>query len=189
MGRPKLLLPFGRTTVVGSLVSALRRGGVDRIALVGNTEFRELIEWAQIVEVQIAINPDPERGMLSSILAGLEILGGGPALAAAGETLLISPADLPAIRPATIRQLLEAFQGSDKSLAVPVFEGKRGHPLVLKPTRIPELDHLDPAIGLKQILGQEEDVLRVEVDDPGIYQDVDTPEDYELLRSRAAQDS
>ena len=110
-------------------------------------------------------------------------LGGGAALAAAGETLLISPADLPAIQPATIRQLLDALRHSDKSLAVPVYQGKRGHPLALSPTRIPELLHLDLAIGLKQILGQEEDVLRVEVDDPGINQDVDTPEDFESVDS------
>ncbi len=69
--------------------------------------------------------------MLSSILAGLDALGGAAAIEAAGRPLLVTPADLPAIEPSTIQKLIDALERSDAALAVPAYRGKRGHPLAI----------------------------------------------------------
>ncbi len=175
MGRPKLLLPFRGGPLVAAVVAALRSGGAGTIVLVTAPEDEELRAWARQAGVEVAINPDPERGMLSSIQEGLAALP-------RDQILLVSPADLPRLRPESVAGLLRRMIAAGAPLAVPVYQGKRGHPLAIAPALIPEILTLDPTIGLKQLRDRYEDeLLEVVVDDPGVVQDVDTPEDYERL--------
>lgn len=183
MGRPKLLLPFRGGTLVGSLVASLRGGGVSTVVLVTAPGDEDLQAWARDAGVAVAVNPAPERGMLSTILEGLEALGGAAALARRGELLLVSPADLPAVRPDTIARLIREATESGAPLALPVYRGKRGHPLAITPELIPEIETLDPAVGLRQLRDRHEaGLLQIEVEDAGVVLDVDTPEEYERLR-------
>jgi molybdenum cofactor cytidylyltransferase len=127
----------------------------------------------------LAINPDPERGMLSSILAGLAALGG---TAGWREPLLISPADLPALQAETIRATLAALGAPDSALAWPTYRGKNGHPLGIAPEAVAEIPTLDPAIGLKQLRERSAGrTIEIGVDDAGAVSDVDTAEEYEAL--------
>ena len=185
MGRPKLLLPYGETTMVGSLASALRAGGASPVVLVAASEDTELQEWARGFGAVVAVNPDPKRGMLSSILEGFAALGGAGRLAERGEIVLVAPADLPALRPGTVAELLWRRAAAGAPLAVPTFQGKRGHPIAIAPELLPEIETLDLSVGLKQLLERHAAaVLEVPVDDPGAVRDVDTPEDYEGLPAR-----
>src|SRR5512147_2848653 len=84
MGRPKLLLPWGESTIVGSLVAALRTAGVSPLALVAAPGDEALQTWARAAGLVVGINPLPERGMLSTIQAGLAALGGADELARRG---------------------------------------------------------------------------------------------------------
>lgn len=215
MGRPKLLLPFGEGTVLGATLAALAGGGARRIAVVARPDDPRLAEWlagpaagelarrlarvgaeaaAERPELVVAFNPDPERGMLSSVLAGLDALAGGAAPEPGGaggalrpaDPLLVCPADLPALLPATVAAVLAALTatgaGTPPGLAVPVHDGRRGHPLAVAPRLVPEIPGLDPAVGLRQLLERRPDeVVEVPVDDPGAVRDLDTPEDYEEL--------
>ena len=182
MGRPKLLLPYRDTTVAGALLATLRRAGVERIVLVAAAGDEALQTWAREAGVIVAVNVEPQRGMLSSILAGLDALGGAAAIEAGGRPLLVTPADLPAIEPHTIRDLLGALERSGVPLAVPAYRGKRGHPLAIAASVVGDLAHLDPTVGLRQLLDRHR-VLELAVDDPGVIADVDTPGDYESLRA------
>lgn len=185
MGRPKLLLPYGQTTLAGALTSALRAGGASPVVVVTAPDDAELQEWARGAGHRVAVNPDPERGMLSSIREGLAAAGGTARLAESGEVVLVAPADLPALRPATVAELLWRRAAAGAPLAVPTFLGKRGHPLAIAPDLLPEIDTLDPSIGLKELLERHAAaVLEVPVDDPGAVRDVDTPEDYAGLPPR-----
>jgi molybdenum cofactor cytidylyltransferase len=182
MGRPKLLLPFRGRPMVAGVVDALRGGGVREIVLVTAPQDEELRIWARTAGIAVAVNPDPERGMLSSIREGIAALGGAAALAECGETLLVSPADLPNLDAGTVVTLLAGMAETGARLAVPVFRGKRGHPLAIASLLIPEIDILDPDIGLKQLRDRHAaELLEVAVEDRGAVQDVDTPEDYESL--------
>lgn len=211
MGRPKLLLPVeGGETVVGATVRPLIEGGAERVCLVigpyggrpgDERDARRLHDWALGRGLTVTVNPDPERGMLSSVLEGLEALGGADALADTGQILLVTPADLPGLRPSTVRALLRALtrdEARDQArarleapapLAVPVVlsEGRtrRGHPLAIAPRLLPELAGLDLHAegGLRQLLDRHPDeILEVQVDDPGCVHDVDTPEDYRKVK-------
>jgi molybdenum cofactor cytidylyltransferase len=180
MGRPKLLLPFRGGPIVAGVVNALRRGGVDTIVLVMAPGDEDLRAWSRKAGVVVVVNPDPERGMLSTIQEGIAFLGGTTELARRGETLLVSPADLPNLDGSTVATLLQRMVQSGAPLAVPVYRARRGHPLAIAAALIPEMDALDPEIGLRQLRDRHEtELLEVEVEDPGVVQDVDTPEDYE----------
>lgn len=183
MGQPKLLLPYGERTVIGAVVAALRGGGVEDIVVVIDPDDLSLAEWAAHHDVGFTVNTAPSRGMLSSIQAGVETgAGGGGALAARGELLLVCPADLPALRAETVAHLLARQAASGAGLVLPVHRGRRGHPFLIAPPLVWEIATLDPAIGLRQLRDRHpEEVLEVDVDDPGVVQDVDTPQDYRLL--------
>jgi molybdenum cofactor cytidylyltransferase len=182
MGRPKLLLPYGTSTIVGSLASALRAGGASPVVIVAAPGDTELQEHARSLGALVVVNPDPERGMLSSIREGLAALGGADRLAQRGEVVLVAPADLPALRPGTVAELLWRRAAAGAPLAVPAFQGQRGHPLAIAPELLAEIDVLDQAIGLKQLLERHAAAaLEVPVDDPGAVRDIDTPEDYQEL--------
>ena len=197
MGRPKLLLPLGGGTVLGATLAALAAGGAGRLVVVRRPDDRALADWLggeaageigrraglavdAVPPLLAAVNPSPERGMLSSILAGLDSLG-----ASAGEgALLVCPGDLPALSAGTVAAVLAALERSGTALPVPVHGGRRGHPLAIAPRRVPEIPTLDLDVGLRQLLDRHPDeILEVPVDDPGCVRDVDTPEDYEDLRS------
>ena len=184
MGRPKPLLAWGEGSVVGSVVAALREGGCREVALVVAPGDGGMVRWGEAAGLAVAENPEPERGMLSSVLAGLERLGGAAALADGGVPLLVTPADLPNLAASTVRRVLAAL-ADGAALAVPLHAGRRGHPLGISPALLPELPALDPGVGLRQLLDRHADLVReIPVDDPGAVEDVDTPEDYRRLRPR-----
>ncbi len=194
MGRPKLLLPYGDGTVLGSLVGALRVAGATPIVVVAAAADAEMRAWCATAIAAaatpdaggliVALNASPERGMLSSILAGLAALGGAGTLAGGQATLLVCPGDLPALRPETVIELLRRRAAAGAGLAVPVHRGHRGHPLAVAPALVPEIASLDPGRGLRQLLDLHPgDLLTVEVEDPGCVADLDTPEDYDRLRA------
>ncbi len=183
MGRPKLLLPYGDTTLVGAVVDSLRRAGASPIVLVTAPGDEALQAWAREAGLLVAVNPDPERGMLSTIREGLAALGGTAELARRGDVVLVTPADLPGLKPEPVRELLRRMEETGAPLAVPVHQGKRGHPLAIAPALLHEIDTLDLSVGLRQLLDRHAaEVLEVETDDSGVMEDVDTPEDYERVR-------
>jgi molybdenum cofactor cytidylyltransferase len=185
MGRPKLLLPFGPSTVIGALVASFRAAGVEKIVVVTAPGDLPLHDWVRRTGLSLAINPDPERGMLSSILGGLAALGGTKILTTRREPLLISPADLPALQPETIRATLAALNSPATqaiALAWPTWRGKNGHPLAVAAEAVVEIPTLDPTIGLKQLRDRFAGrTIEIAVDDPGAVADVDTPEEYKAV--------
>lgn len=173
MGRPKLLLPFRGDTVIGSLVAALRQGGVGRLVVVRAPEDDALAAWCKAANVEETVSTEPERGMLASIWAGLAALGGAEALR--NDRLLVTPADLPLLAAATVSALLCV----EAALAVPTYRGRRGHPLLVSGPLIAEIERLDPAVGLRQLLERYAAALReIPLDDPGVVLDVDTDAGY-----------
>jgi len=180
MGQPKLLLPFKGGPLIAGVVNALLGGGVDQIVLVTSLGDEELQGWARRAGIESAVNPDPGRGMLSSIREGIGALGGTAELARRGQILLVAPADLPNLQAETVLDLLRRMRESGAPLAEPVFRGQRGHPLAIAPRLIPEIDTLDLDVGLRQLRNRHPaEVLEMETEDSGVVQDVDTPEDYE----------
>jgi molybdenum cofactor cytidylyltransferase len=115
--------------------------------------------------VRVAINPDPARGMFSSIQAGMA--------AAAGDPVLILPGDMPFVTRETVAAVLAACQRTGQVVS-PRCEGRRGHPIAL-PGRLREpIAAADPAATLSALLTAHCGArLDLDVADRGILRDVD----------------
>ncbi len=173
---PKALLrvPDGRT-FVQAIADTARAAGVAGVVVVIGPPHAELIRSALPAGAMTALNPQPERGMLSSVQAGLA------ALSPDASAALVWPVDIPSVQAATVRALLLATPGR---VVLPRHAERGGHPLRIPAARFAEVHALDPARGLKALIeASPDDVLRLEVDDPGVLVDVDTPADLARLDS------
>jgi molybdenum cofactor cytidylyltransferase len=173
MGTQKALLPLGGTTVIGRIVDRLAATALDGIAVVVGHEGRRVAEALRDRAVKVVENPDPGRGMLSSVRCGLEALPEGCRAA------LVALGDQPGIRPEVVDAMLRAFDGGRKGIVVPVHGGRQGHPILFDLRYRDEVLERHDEEGLRGLLAaHREDVLGLEVEDPGILADMDTPEDY-----------
>jgi len=180
MGSPKMLLPWHGRSVVEAVVASLREGGLERILIVVGGG-REGVEQALAgAQVGFAFNPAFARGeMLSSIQAGLRAMDDET------EAAMLTPGDLPRIRPATVRAVMEAMAAAPARIGVPVYGGRRGHPVLVPRAYWPALLALGEGDSLRTFLrAHEDEIARVEVPDPGIHADLDTPSDYQRAVKR-----
>jgi molybdenum cofactor cytidylyltransferase len=181
MGKPKLLLPWGETTVLGQVVSTFAAAGVtDMIVVTGGA--REQIE-GMVTELAInfpvraVYNPEFEHGeMLSSIQAGLAAMNSQACAA------LIGLGDQPQVLEETVRDICTAFNQTKALLVIPSYQNRRGHPwLAARPlwsSILAQPSSSTPRDFLNTYAGQVEYISA----DRSILKDLDTPADYTSLR-------
>lgn len=179
MGRDKLLLPWRDTVVVGSVVEALRGGGADTVVVVASEDNAALQRWVRENGQTLAINPDPARGMLSSVVEGLNCLGGARQLTSTERGLLVCPGDHAGLERSTVARLCDAV-AVGAALAVPTYSRRRGHPLAIAPSLVSEVPELDLEVGLRQLISAHEShLVEIPVDDEAVVRDLDTLSAYE----------
>lgn len=180
MGRPKLLLPYGKETIIETVVRAVVGSSVDGTLVVLGAGRRGIEEKLRRFPVVMAVNREYRKGMFSSVLCGLGQL---PQTARAAVLVL---ADQPGIPSKVIDSLIESFHREKKGLVIPVFRGKRGHPLLLDLKYRREVEGLSADVGLRGLLQKHpEDVREVRVSSPEILRDIDSPEDYREAKEGA----
>jgi len=181
MGAVKPLLDLGGTTAIERIVDAYRRAGVGALCAVIAPRAGGLAERLDALEVPRAVNPDPGRGMYSSVRVGAGFLRKGLA------GFFVHPADLPLVRPETLRRLAASL-GDGIAVVHPVAAGRRGHPPLLAASLRARLPDAEPPGGLRGFLAAQppESVAEVEVADEGIFLDLDTPADYRRALRRIA---
>ena len=183
-GAPKVLMPFGDSTIVGCVVAALQTAGLDPIIVVAGALAPAIAEALVAAPARIVRNPQPALGMLSSVRIGVGALPGEI------DRFLLALADQPRISPEDIRHLLRAHRVSGKGIAIPTHQGKRGHPVVLDARFRPALLALDDAHTLRDLIhSHPDDIADIEIASDAVLRDIDTQEQYqdELRRSRAEQ--
>ncbi|HMJ66870.1 MAG TPA: nucleotidyltransferase family protein, partial [Candidatus Binatia bacterium] len=180
--RPKLLLPWGKTSVIGHLVQQWRGVGATQIAIVRAADDAKLSETCG--ELPCIINPAPERGMFSSIQCAAEWPKWNPSL----KHWVIALGDQPHLREGTLQQLVAIATQHPNDICQPASSGRARHPVVLPKSafeRIPTTTAAD----LKAFLASAAEHRRmIEIDDPGLDLDIDTPEDYERAKKLAQID-
>jgi molybdenum cofactor cytidylyltransferase len=173
---PKALLAArdGRT-FVQRVTDVARAGGCGGVLVVVGPPHGDAIKRALPTGASAVLNPRPERGMLSSVQAGVQ------ALPERARAALIWPVDVPYVDAATVRAIAAAAPGK---LVVPMHNKKGGHPIRVPRTRFAELLALDPEAGLKALVeARPGEVERLVVGDKNVLVDVDTPEDHARQRS------
>lgn len=187
MGFPKALLPYplpdgSETTFLAHLLDVMSRSRAEPVVVVLGHE-AERIErsvppesWGKARPV---VNARYRDGMLTSILTGIEAAGDV-------EGALVLPVDHPDVRPEIVDLLIARFETTRPPVVLPVHAGRRGHPVLFSRSVFEELRRAPEGVGARQVVwDHQRDLLEVEVPDPGIGRDVDTPADYRSFRERS----
>jgi molybdenum cofactor cytidylyltransferase len=173
MGKPKQLMPLGKSTLLEQAIDNLLDSSVDEVIVVLGHKAREISKTIVSRPVSIALNPDYRQGMSTSIIAGLKRVN------LRSQGVLLALGDQPLVESGTINQLIEAFNNHDKGIAVPTHQGRRGNPVIFDLKHKPELLKLKGDIGGREIIkNHPDDVLEVPVDSESVISDIDTKEDY-----------
>jgi molybdenum cofactor cytidylyltransferase len=176
MGRPKLLLPWRGTSVLGHLIEQWRSLGIAQIAVVcAGGDHRILAELTRLrfSTTNCIYNPAPERGMFSSIRWAARWQDWKPDL----RHWAIVLGDQPHLRPATLGALIDFAVVHPDKVCQPARGGRRHHPVVLPRAAFEKLAR-SSAPTLKHFLVPYK-VATCEQDDPGLETDIDSPEDYQ----------
>lgn len=173
MRTQKLLLPFGETTVIEAIVRSALDSEADGALVVLGADRGKLRSVLQSYPLTFAVNKNYRLGMLSSIQAGFSALPGE------AEAAVLMLGDQPAVPSSVINDLICNYRESSRGIIIPVYAGRRGHPVLLETGYRREILGLDPKIGLRQLMrAHPEDILEVEVSTPAVLSDLDVPADY-----------
>lgn len=180
MGDFKPMLSIGSISVAQRVVATLKQAGAARVVVVTGYNAEELERHLASSGVVFLRNENYRTThMFDSALIGLRYLRDKC------RQVLFTPVDIPLFTAATVDALLE----SGAELACPVCGGSRGHPILMSSNVIDRVLEDSGEGGLSGALSRCGVPMKmVEVEDPGILHDADTPEDYrELLRMHNSQ--
>ena len=174
MGYPKALLPLEAGTFLSSILTKLRATGMGTPVVVLGRSASEIRSRVDLGTVETIINRDPGRGQLSSMQMALRVLS--PECAGA----MLWPVDQPLVSVRLIEDLARLFFASGALIANPVFEGKRGHPVIFRKDLFSEFLATPLHEGAKRLMhGYPHATANLETEESGTVLDIDTPGDYE----------
>jgi molybdenum cofactor cytidylyltransferase len=176
MGRPKLLLPWGATSVLGHQISLWKAFGARRICIVYADDDQGMRVELDRLAIPIGdriVNHHPDQGMFGSIRCAAMWKGWYPDL----THVVISLGDQPHLRLETLRALGGLAKEQPDKICQPCRNGHTRHPVILPKQLFRELQ-VTSAATLKEFLGSHL-IAKIEIDDPGVDLDIDEPADYE----------
>ena len=179
-GGRKLLAAVDGEPLLDRTIRCLLDGGASEVIVVVGTDARAELERdvnaMNDARVRPVENPDPSRGMFSSIQEGVET--------ADGDALLVLPGDMPYVRAETVRAVIAKFR-EKPAIVSPRYKGKRGHPVALPLGLKDEIRATPSSANLHEVIKRHTDQrVDLDVDDPGIVRDVDRPEDLIAVEHR-----
>ena len=185
MGQPKLLMPWGNGTILEHLVEQWLSVGASQVAVVvaaRNSAVTDVVRGSG--RATCITNPEPDRGMFSSVRCAAVWGDWKPAI----THWTISLGDQPHLQTTTLSELVEAVRNDPQAVWQPTYQGRRRHPVVLPGSAFHALRQTG-ATDLRNFLESSSIMRRaVSIDDPGLEIDIDTPEDYARARKLAGVD-
>jgi molybdenum cofactor cytidylyltransferase len=173
----KPFLPLGEKPVLTHVVETLRQASVEDIVVVAGHRAEEMMPRLTALGVCGVVNDRYDWGMYESVKTGVQ------ALAADTTAFFLWPVDVPLVKAHSLRCISRRFLAGSCRIVYPTFQGERGHPPLISCELISSILQQDPAGGLHQVLADEEAGVReVAVVDEGILLDMDTAEDYRVIR-------
>jgi molybdenum cofactor cytidylyltransferase len=178
MGQPKALLPIDGVRFIERIVTALKSSGVANIVVVLGHNADEMRRKIDDLPVTIVINPEYQKGQLSSLQTAIRYLETLPASDDL-EGILVHLVDHPYINPQLVKLMIERFEESGRLIVVPRFRGRRGHPVLFSRRLFPELLAAPMDQGAKTVVhAHQAETLEIETESEGVTIDIDTPEEY-----------
>jgi len=170
---PKMLLKFGEKTLIEKVIEHTLNSDVKSITVVLGAHRFQIQNVIEKLPVNIVYNDKYEEGMLSSVICGIRSLPEDT------EAAIIIPGDYPFISGYLINIMILSLRETQKGIIIPVYKGRRGHPLLTGKKYFSEIELLDSNKGLRFLIDRfRDDVFELETDDEGIFIDIDTIEDY-----------
>jgi molybdenum cofactor cytidylyltransferase len=177
MGRAKATLPLDRDdTFLSRIVRTFLDAGVDDVVVVVGHEAEGIVSrFAEGgLRARFVLNPDYDRGQLSSLVAGLGVVDRPGVIAT-----LVTLVDVPLVSAATVRAVVDRYRRTHAPIVRPTSGTRHGHPLLIDRSLFDALRAADPVEGAKPIVrAHASPVGDVEIADEGAFLDVDTPEEY-----------
>lgn len=180
-GQPKQLLKLGDRYLLEWVLDAALTSRLAKVVLVIGHEHHKILQAlgdkASLPRLQIIINPRYSKGQSSSLQSGLS------AVQNEFDSVMFFLGDQPLLQSGTIDYLLESFWNSEMDICVPAYRGKRGNPTIFSRTLYPRLMAITGDIGARDIILENPAlVLSVEIDDPLVFADIDSQEDFEKIQ-------
>ena len=185
MGSFKPLAPLGTSTLLEVAVTRFLRAGIVDVRVVVGHRADELTPVLDPLGIKWIFNAQYERGMFSSVLAGLNSFE--PDM----DAFFLLPCDIPLVNSETIRALLSVYNLDDPKIIYPRFSGQRGHPPLIPAAYLKGDLSPDYPGGLRALLARYEPnaVIDVDLEDENILLDCDTPSDYRTLVESRSRES
>jgi len=175
----KPLLVHESAALLERVVQNIRSAKLDPLIVVLGVEARRVIQKIPLGGLKVIINPQPSLGLSSSIQRGLAHLP------PRSSGLMIAFGDMPLVTTETVSLLIDEFSKNKKGIVAPVYEKRRGHPVIL------DLKYLDELLALRGNLGagaivdaHPKDVHEVKVRSDEVLIEVGTHEDWEAVKDR-----
>lgn len=146
MGSPKALLPFQGRPFLEHLLDVTRHSkiGVRRVVLGAHAE--SIAKAVALEPGEVVVNENWEQGQLSSIQAALRSLPPGT------EGMMLCLIDHPLISRSLVNGLVDMFSATHAPVVLPVFEGRRGHPVIFSSAVYGELEKAPPELGARSVV-------------------------------------
>jgi molybdenum cofactor cytidylyltransferase len=180
----KLLEVVAGQALVAWPVDALLGAGVDPVVVVTGHEAASVRRALADRPLDFVHHADWSEGMAGSIACGARwIVRSAPDC----DAVFVALGDLPAIRSEHVRTILEAFESSGRNtICIPVYAGRRGHPVLFGAAHLPELASLHGEGGARGLFAHHRDsIIEVDVGSDAILVDVDTSESLRRARRRS----
>ncbi|MBM3789580.1 MAG: nucleotidyltransferase family protein [Acidobacteria bacterium] len=183
MGYPKALLPLGQETFLGAILSTLESLGLSRPVVVLGSHAPLIMPVLEGRSVRTLINPDPGRGQLSSMQTAIGSLD--PKVT---DGCLLWPVDQPCISATIVRDLVRLFFHAEAMLAMPVCQGRKGHPALFRRDLFDEILALPAEASAKRVVSRiGHRTALLPTGEAGTILDMDCPEDYRNLTGESLQ--
>ncbi|MFC2061100.1 NTP transferase domain-containing protein [Elusimicrobiota bacterium] len=180
MGSPKALLKIEDKNFIDIIREKLMEAGISDICLVLGAGAGDVKSNLNTDGLNIKINENWEKGQLSSLKTGLK------GVSDQANAVMMCLIDHPQVQLETIKKLIVGFMDTKADIVIPQYQERGGHPVIYNKTVFKALMEAPLDKGARVIAKDSQyNILKVDVDDPYIRQDIDTPEEYNQIgRSR-----
>ena len=178
MGRNKLLLPYKGKPLLAHVVECILSAKVGPVIVVTGHEAGQVAATLDGLKVRIVHNPNYEKGMTSTIQAGVAAAEGDGFMICLSDMALISPDDYRLLKKVFSRQ----YKRDTSCIIQPAYDNQAGNPVTFSAVwRQAILDHTEPE-GCKGIIrSHQEHVYQLEMLTSSVLEDVDWQDDYDRL--------
>lgn len=172
MGSPKALLDYQGRPFLEHLIEATRHPKICTTRVVLGANAKTISEKLKLDPATVIVNPDWEKGQLSSIQAALRSLQKEK-----HDGIVLCLIDHPLISAALVSHLIQQFYESGESIIVPTYNGKRGHPVIFSRRLFNELLAASPDVGARAVVwNHPNDLLEVPTEEEGVVLNLNDPD-------------